>query len=152
MGSRTDKHRGRPALYLLALCLSLDLVRAQASTVAPANEWERIERPESAGYSKARLEALRAGRQVVSREWVRRITSLTTPLHEKPPSMRALGAGNRWAYGSMWWVWDAPNSPGPFQGAYAGRGAGRRRSVSGSEYDSILRMLIAERCPGGRCD
>jgi CubicO group peptidase (beta-lactamase class C family) len=123
-----------------------------------------------------------AGTQVVSRAWVRRITSLVTPLHEmNPPHQRALGTGDRWGYGYMWWVWDAPNSSGPFVGAYTARGAGgqfitvlpqldlvvahktdteqpsphgppgRRRSVSAAEYDSILRMLIAARCPGGTC-
>jgi CubicO group peptidase (beta-lactamase class C family) len=123
-----------------------------------------------------------AGQQVISREWARRITSLVTPLNEmNPPGHRSLGIGRRWGYGSLWWVWDAPNSPGPFRGAYTGMGAGgqfitvlpeldmvvahktdtqqvslhgpgeRRRAVSGAEYDSILRMLIAARCPGGRC-
>jgi CubicO group peptidase (beta-lactamase class C family) len=119
------------------------------------------------------------GRQVVSREWARRITSLVTPLHElNPPSARALGTGSRWGYGYMWWVWDAPNSSGPFVGAYTGRGAGgqfitvlpalglvvahktdpaqpsrhgpggRRRAVSGGEYQATLALLIAARCPG----
>jgi CubicO group peptidase (beta-lactamase class C family) len=123
-----------------------------------------------------------ADKQVVSREWARRITSLVTPFHEmNPPQMRSLATGNRWGYGYMWWVWDAPNSPGPFAGAFAGHGAGgqhitvlpeldmvvahktdlqqvsphgpgqRRRSVNGPEYDSILRMLINSRCPGGKC-
>ena len=65
------------------------------------------------------------GRQLASREWIRRITSIVTPFHEmNPPAQRALGTGNRWGYGYMWWVWDAPNSPGPFQGAFTGRGAG----------------------------
>lgn len=120
--------------------------------------------------------------QVVSREWTRRITSLVTPLNEmNPPSLRSLGSGNRWGYGYMWWVWDAPNSPGDFSGAFTGMGAGgqyitvlprldmviahktdldqpsqlgpsgRRRSLTLTEYDSILKMLIAARCPGGRC-
>ena len=78
----------------------------------------------------------------------------------------------------MWWVWDGPNSPGPFEGAYTARGAGgqfitvlpqldlviahktdtqqvsphgpgqRRRAVTMAEYESILRTLIAARCPG----
>jgi CubicO group peptidase (beta-lactamase class C family) len=121
-------------------------------------------------------------RQLVSGNWVRRISSLVTPFHEmNPPPYRSLGTGNRWGYGCMWWVWDAPNSSGPYQGAFTGMGAGgqfitilpqldmvvahktdttqvsphgpsgRRRSVSGAEYDSILRMLIAAQCPGGRC-
>jgi CubicO group peptidase (beta-lactamase class C family) len=123
-----------------------------------------------------------AGQQVVSRDWARRITSLVTPLNEmNPPELRSLGSGSRWGYGYMWWVWDAPNSPGPFEGAYTGMGAGgqyitvapkldmviahktdmgqppsqgpsnRRRNVSLAEYDSVIRMLIAARCPGGRC-
>ena len=129
---------------------------------------------------------LREGRwagnaQVVSRDWVRRITSLVTPLNEmNPPSYRALGSGTRWGYGYMWWVWDAPNSPGPFAGAYTGMGAGgqfitvlpnldmvithktdtsqrsphapRQRAVSSAEYQAVLNMLIAARCPGGKCE
>jgi CubicO group peptidase (beta-lactamase class C family) len=121
------------------------------------------------------------GQQVVSREWARRITSLVTPLNEmNPPELRSLGTGSRWGYGYMWWVWDAPNSQGPFEGAYTGMGAGgqyitvlpkldmviahktdmgqppqgsneRRRNVSLAEYDSVIRMLIAARCPGGKC-
>jgi CubicO group peptidase (beta-lactamase class C family) len=125
-----------------------------------------------------------AGRQLVSRDWIRRISSLVTPLNEmNPPRNRALGTGLRWGYGYMWWVWDAPNSPGPYKGAFTGIGAGgqyitvlpeldmvvahktdmeqpptyapggnRRRSVTGPEADAILRMLIAARCPGGRCE
>jgi len=121
-------------------------------------------------------------RQLVSAGWIRRISSLVTPLNEmNPPSYRSLGTGNRWGYGYMWWVWDAPNSPGPYHGAFTGMGAGgqyitilpqldmvvahktdtnqasahgpagRSRSVTGTEYDAILRMLIAAKCPGGKC-
>jgi CubicO group peptidase (beta-lactamase class C family) len=125
-----------------------------------------------------------AGKPVASREWTRRIISLVTPLNEmNPPRHRALGTGLRWGYGYMWWVWDAPQSPGPYRGAYTGIGAGgqyitvlpeldmvvahktdldqpptyaaatkRRRTVTGTEYDSILRMVIAAKCPGGRCE
>ena len=121
-----------------------------------------------------------AGRQVVSRDWTRRIRSVVTPFHElNPPQWRALGTGNRWAYGYLWWVWDAPKSSGSFVGAYAGMGFGgqfitvlpeldlviahktdttqpsqhspRQRSVSGAEYDAILRLLLAARCPAGQC-
>ncbi len=121
------------------------------------------------------------GRQVVSREWVRRITSLVTPFHEmNPPYQRSLGAPRRWGYGCMWWVWDAPNSQGPFVGAYTGMGAGgqfitvlpqagmvvahkvdmaqppavgaskRTRTVTGGQYDAILSMLNASYC-GANC-
>jgi CubicO group peptidase (beta-lactamase class C family) len=120
------------------------------------------------------------GKPIASADWVRRITSLYTPLNEmNPPAYRSLGTGDRWGYGYMWWVWDAPNSPGPFEGAFTGIGAGgqfitvlpaldmvvahktdtsqrsphgqRSRSVSREEYASILRMLLAARCPNGRC-
>lgn len=122
------------------------------------------------------------GTPIVSRDWARRISSLVTPVNEmNPPRHRSLGSGNRWGYGYLWWVWDAPNSPGPFEGAYTGMGAGgqyitvlpeldmvvahktdtqdpsphgagqRRRSVSLTEYDAALRLLIAARCPSGRC-
>ncbi len=115
-----------------------------------------------------------AGQSVASKEWIGRIRSLFTPLNEmNPPGNRALGTGNRWGYGTMWWVWDAPNSPGPFQGAYTGMGAGgqnitilpeldmviahktdtgqvsphgdgkRTRSVTLRDYDAALRILIS---------
>jgi CubicO group peptidase (beta-lactamase class C family) len=121
-----------------------------------------------------------SGGQVASKEWVKRITSLVTPLNEmNPPSSRALGTGNRWAYGYMWWVWDAPNSPGPFMGAVSGMGAGgqyitvlpaldmvvahktdttqpslhgdgkRPRSVTSRDYDAVLRILISSAVPRG---
>ena len=117
-----------------------------------------------------------SGQQVVPRAWAQKIRSLVTPMNEmNPPGLRALGTGYRWGYGYMWWVWDAPNSPGPLKGAYTGMGAGgqyitvlpefdmvvahktdtsqvspygpgqRRRSVTGREYDTILRMLTAAR-------
>jgi len=117
-----------------------------------------------------------SGQQVVPRAWAQKIRSLVTPMNEmNPPGLRALGTGYRWGYGYMWWVWDAPNSPGPLKGAYTGMGAGgqyitvlpefdmvvahktdtsqvsphgpgqRRRSVTGREYDAILRLLISAR-------
>ncbi len=121
------------------------------------------------------------GRQVVSKEWVRRITSLVTPLHEmNPPYQRSLGTPWRWGYGYMWWVWDAPNSSGPYVGAYTGMGAGgqfitvvpqadlviahkvdmqqplplaaakRTRNVTGQQYNAIVAMLYACHC-GANC-
>jgi len=116
------------------------------------------------------------GQQVVPRAWAQKIRAVVTPLNEmNPPYNRALGTGTRWGYGYMWWVWDAPNSEGPFKGAYSGMGAGgqyitvlpeldmivahktdtsqvsphgpgqRRRSVSSRDYEAALRMLIAAR-------
>jgi CubicO group peptidase (beta-lactamase class C family) len=67
---------------------------------------------------------LREGRwgseQVVSRDWVRRISSVVTPLEEMHPIARRDGY---FGYGYMWWVWDGPKAVGPFEGAYTARGA-----------------------------
>jgi CubicO group peptidase (beta-lactamase class C family) len=67
---------------------------------------------------------LREGRwrdeQVISRNWVRRITSVVTPLEEMNPVSRRDGY---FGYGYMWWIWDGPKAVGPFEGAYTARGA-----------------------------
>jgi CubicO group peptidase (beta-lactamase class C family) len=67
---------------------------------------------------------LRQGRwrdeQIISPAWVRRITSVVTPLDEMNPVRRRDGY---FGYGYMWWVWDGPRAVGPFQGAYTARGA-----------------------------
>jgi CubicO group peptidase (beta-lactamase class C family) len=60
------------------------------------------------------------GRQVISRDWAREITSVVTPLEEMNPVGRRDGY---FGYGYMWWVWDGPRAVGPFAGAYTGRGA-----------------------------
>lgn len=60
------------------------------------------------------------GRQLVSPEWVRRISGVVTPLEEMNPPHRRDGY---FGYGYMWWVWDGPGAVGPFAGAYTARGA-----------------------------
>ncbi len=60
------------------------------------------------------------GRQVVSSNWLRRLTSVVTPLEEMNPVRRRDGY---FGYGYMWWVWDGPRAVGPFEGAYTARGA-----------------------------
>lgn len=59
-------------------------------------------------------------RQVVSRDWARRLVSVVTPLEEMHPLSRRDGY---FGYGYMWWVWDGPRAVGPFRGAYTARGA-----------------------------
>jgi CubicO group peptidase (beta-lactamase class C family) len=59
-------------------------------------------------------------RQVIPRDWVRRISSVVTPLEEMNPVGRRDGY---FGYGYMWWVWDGPGAVGPFEGAYTARGA-----------------------------
>jgi CubicO group peptidase (beta-lactamase class C family) len=60
------------------------------------------------------------GKQVISREWARRIKSVVTPLGEMNPVERRDGY---FGYGYMWWVWDGPKAIGPFEGAYSANGA-----------------------------
>jgi len=60
------------------------------------------------------------GRQIIPRDWSRRIRSVVTPLEEMNPARRRDGY---FGYGYMWWVWDGPRAIGPFEGAYTGRGA-----------------------------
>ncbi len=67
-----------------------------------------------------------AGRQVIPRDWARKIVSLVTPLAELNPLPQreaAYGSGQLWGYGYMWWVWDAPGRRGPMAGAYTAMGA-----------------------------
>jgi CubicO group peptidase (beta-lactamase class C family) len=61
-----------------------------------------------------------AGRQLVPRDWARRIHSVVTPYDRmNPESLR----GGTFGYGYMWWVWDGPATPPAFRGAYTGIGA-----------------------------
>ncbi len=60
------------------------------------------------------------GRQVISRDWAKRIVSVVTPLEEMNPIRRRDGY---FGYGYMWWIFDGPTAVGPFEGAYTGRGA-----------------------------
>ena len=60
------------------------------------------------------------GRQIVSRDWSRRIVSVVTPVPEMNPTRRRDGY---FGYGYMWWVWDGPKAIGPFKGAYSAVGA-----------------------------
>jgi CubicO group peptidase (beta-lactamase class C family) len=121
------------------------------------------------------------GTQVVPAEWCRYTTTLVTPFDEIHPSgLRVRGRFDRWGYGLLWWVWDAPMFPGgvsvgPLQGAYAAMGAGGQyvlvipsadmviahtvdidkrgsANVSPMAFDAILAMTLESWCPGGRCE
>jgi CubicO group peptidase (beta-lactamase class C family) len=84
------------------------------------------------------------GKQVVPRDWCKYTTSIVTPFHEiNPPTWRQLGQPERWGYGVMWWVWDAPVWPGglsgsPFQGAYSAKGAGGQFITVLPRYDMVI--------------
>jgi CubicO group peptidase (beta-lactamase class C family) len=60
------------------------------------------------------------GRQIISRDWARRITTIVTPLEEMNPVERRESYR---AYSYMWWNFDGPRAIGPFEGAYWARGA-----------------------------
>lgn len=59
-------------------------------------------------------------KQIISEAWVNKITSIVTPLEEmNPPRLRDRNFG----YGYMWWIWDGPNVPEVYKGAYSAKGA-----------------------------
>jgi CubicO group peptidase (beta-lactamase class C family) len=60
------------------------------------------------------------GRQIISRDWARRIVGVVTPVQAMNPVRRRDGY---FGYGYMWWVWDGPKAVGPFKGAYSAVGA-----------------------------
>jgi CubicO group peptidase (beta-lactamase class C family) len=105
------------------------------------------------------------GTQVVSTAWVKRITSLVTPLEEMNPERYR---DNEFGYGYMWWIWDGPEAKGPYKSAYTARGAwGQyitvlpaldmvvahktkstyRRRTSWEMYEGILERIIDARLP-----
>jgi CubicO group peptidase (beta-lactamase class C family) len=103
------------------------------------------------------------GRQVVPRDWTKRISSVVTPVDKMNPAGLKNGP---FGYGYLWWVWDGKWSSGAFEGAYTGRGAigqyitvlpkldmvvahktvpGGSGSVSEEQYQSLLDGLVAAR-------
>ena len=60
------------------------------------------------------------GQEIVPRDWVRRITTVVTPVTAmNPANLRAGPFGS----GYLWWIWDGPFNTGPYRGAYTGAGA-----------------------------
>lgn len=106
------------------------------------------------------------GKQLIPRDWARRIRRVVTPVEKmNPPGYRRGPFG----YGVMWWVWDGAAATGPYKGAYTAIGAvgqyitvlpaldmviahktvpGGGRSVSRGEYLGIVERIIAARCRG----
>ena len=103
------------------------------------------------------------GRQIVPEDWVRRISSIVTPVTEMNPESYREGP---FGYGYLWWIWDGPASAGPYEGAYTGLGAvgqhitvlprldlvvahktvpGSNRSVSHAQYRELLDRLVQAR-------
>ncbi len=104
--------------------------------------------------------------QILPPGWAERISSLVTPSEEMNPQGTR---GGEFGYGTMWWVWDGPDTPEAFRGAYTGRGAyGQFITVIPSldmvvahkttpnvqtpweDYRGILTRLVAAHC-GAEC-
>lgn len=75
------------------------------------------------------------GKQIISKDWSRTITSVVTPLEEMNPIRRRDGY---FGYGYMWWVWDGPKATGPFEGAYTGSGAWGQKITVFPAIDLVL--------------
>ena len=117
---------------------------------------------------------LREGRwretQMLSRDWVRRMVTAVTPVHEmNPPDLRKGPFG----YGLLWWIWDGPFNQGVYTGAYTGSGAigqfitvlpaldmviahktrpGRGANagaVNRTQYLAVVDQIVAARCGAG---
>jgi CubicO group peptidase (beta-lactamase class C family) len=105
------------------------------------------------------------GKQVVPKQWVKRISSVVTPLEEMNPPYRR---DRFFGYGYMWWIWDGPQAAGPFKGAYNANGyygqyitvlpaldmvvahktkSDYRRRTSWEMYEGILERIIDARLP-----
>lgn len=107
------------------------------------------------------------GKQIVPRDWARKIVQPITRQHEmNPPRHREVPFG----YGYLWWVWDGPAAKGAYEGAYTGIGAvgqfitvipkldmviahktvpGNQRSVTRPQFLTLVDKLIAAK---GRCE
>jgi CubicO group peptidase (beta-lactamase class C family) len=104
------------------------------------------------------------GRQLVPREWARRIVDVVTPVNEMNPPNNRKGP---FGYGYLWWIWDGEWARGPFEGAYTGIGAIGQYitvlptldmviahkttpraggQVSRSQYLDLVNRVIAARC------
>jgi CubicO group peptidase (beta-lactamase class C family) len=104
------------------------------------------------------------GRQIVPAAWVRESTRAITPVTELNP---ATHRSQPWGYGYLWWVWDGPNTPEPYRGAFTGIGAVGQyitvvpaldlvvahktvpgeRQVSTGEFLTVLDLIVRAKVP-----
>ena len=104
-----------------------------------------------------------AGREIVPRDWARRIVTPVTPVAEMNPDQFRKGP---FGYGLLWWTWDGPFNTGDFKGAYTGIGAVGQfitvlpardlviahktrqgaQSVGRDEYLDLVRAILAAKC------
>lgn len=60
------------------------------------------------------------GKQLIPRDWVKKITSPVTRVNQMNPEFLRKGP---LGYGYLWWVFDGSGAKGPYKGAYTGIGA-----------------------------
>ena len=61
-----------------------------------------------------------AGKQLVPRDWVRRMVTPVTRVGDMNPESYRKGP---FGYGLLWWIWDGPFNEGPYRNGYSGIGA-----------------------------
>ena len=109
-----------------------------------------------------------AGRQIVPRDWVHESTRAFTRRTEMNPERRRTGP---FGYGYLWWVFDNPELPDVYRGAYTGLGAvgqhilvmpaldlvvahktdpATQRRVSHEEFLEVVALLVDAHC-GAAC-
>jgi len=99
-------------------------------------------------------------KQIISKDWAKKIVSEVTPLKEMHPLYYRNGY---YGYGYMWWLYQGERTPNGFEGAYSARGAygqfitvfpkldmvvshktksdyGRR--TSSNNYQKLLEMIV----------
>lgn len=102
-------------------------------------------------------------RQIIPSAWVRQSTAAIVPLEAMNPAERR---NDPWGYGYLWWVWNGPNTPAAYRGAYMAAGAfgqyiavipsldivvanktlpDTAREMSVGQFLSILDLVIAAR-------
>jgi CubicO group peptidase (beta-lactamase class C family) len=106
------------------------------------------------------------GRQIVPRDWVRKMIAPVTRVADMNPEDYRKGP---FGYGLLWWVWDGEAATGPYRGAYTGIGAVGQfitvlpdadmviahktrqggGSVSRQEYLALVDSILASRCSSG---
>jgi CubicO group peptidase (beta-lactamase class C family) len=106
------------------------------------------------------------GRQIVPRDWVRKMIAPVTRVADMSPEDYRKGP---FGYGLLWWVWDGEAATGPYRGAYTGIGAVGQfitvlpdadmviahktrqggGSVSRQEYLALVDSILASRCSSG---
>lgn len=91
------------------------------------------------------------GRAIMPPGWAERITRLVTPYDDLiARRRRSLGAEQRWGYGCMWWVWDAPSGADPMAGAFDARGLFGQHITVIPKLDMVIAHKVDPSVPASR--